>query len=64
MKMAECFWLLSDEMLKPFPEVASKYPPIIVARPNLMKPVLEDSDLVGWIYRRGLGNSFTCCRNR
>lgn len=52
LKMQECFWLLSDETFKPFPEAAkaSSYPPVIVARPNLMRPVIENGELMGWVY--------------
>jgi len=45
----ECFWLLGDDLNVPFPE-ASKRPfqPIIVARPDRMRPVLEDGKIAAW----------------
>ena len=58
LKMQECFWLLSDESLVPFPEVRESYPPIIVARPNCMRPVLEDGQLLGWTYTQPGGREY------
>jgi hypothetical protein len=51
LKMQECFWLLSDEVIAPFPEVKTEYPPIIVARPDMMREVIERGELIGWVFR-------------
>lgn len=59
LKMRECFWLLSDEMLKPFPEVAETFPPIIVARPDMMREVVEDGEVVGWVFTRPGGKQYS-----
>lgn len=58
MKMKECFWLLSDETLKPFPEMAKSYPPVIVARPQYMRAVIEDGELVGWVFTQPGGRQY------
>jgi hypothetical protein len=51
----ETFWILGDESLVPFPEVRERLPRIIVARPDDMRHVVEDGELVGWEYRDGQG---------
>ena len=58
LKMAECFWLISDEMFKPFPDVASTFPPVIVARPQYMRPVIEDNNLMGWVFTQPGGKMY------
>ena len=50
LKIAECFWLLDDSTLVPFPEARTTYPPVIVARPDRMRHIVEDGKLVGWVY--------------
>lgn len=49
MKLQECFWILSDTALLPFPEVRKGVPePIIVARPDRMRHIVENNQLIGW----------------
>jgi hypothetical protein len=49
MKIQECFWLLGDRVKLPFPEVdQSPYEPIIVARPDRMRPVLAGGQIAAW----------------
>jgi phage portal protein BeeE len=55
----EVFWLLSDELLVPFPEARTKLPPIIVARPDRMRQVVEDGELTGWVYTVPGGRAYT-----
>jgi hypothetical protein len=50
LKMAECFWLLDDSTLVPFPEARTAFPPVIVARPDRMRHVVEKGQVVGWVY--------------
>lgn len=45
----EAFWLMGDDMLRPFPEVAS-FTPLILARPDRMREVIAGNDLAGWQY--------------
>lgn len=51
----ECFWLLDDTALVPFPEVRTALPQLILARPDRMRHVEADGELAGWEYtdRRG-----------
>ena len=46
----ECFWLLDDTWLRPFPEVATNWPPIILARPDKMRHIVKNGILEGWEY--------------
>src|SRR5690606_7002680 len=46
----ECFWLLGDDWLVPFP-AASARSQLIVARPDCMRHVVVAGELVGWEYR-------------
>lgn len=46
----EAFWLMDDSSLRPFPEV-SMFSPLIVARPDRMREIVERGELVGWQYR-------------
>jgi len=50
LKMQECFWLLDDSTLVPFPEARQSYPPVIVARPDRMRHVIENGRLAGWVF--------------
>ena len=49
-KLQECFWVLADnEVRVPFPEVkANPYAPIIVARPDRMRPTVEGNNITAW----------------
>ena len=60
----ECFWLLSDEMMAPFPEARAGratgagnkgFAQIIVARTDRMRHVVEGGELVGWVFTDGGG---------
>ncbi|MDR3459559.1 MAG: phage portal protein [Verrucomicrobiae bacterium] len=49
-KLQECFWLLADKGARvPFPEVkANPYAPIIVARPDRMRPTKQGNQIIAW----------------
>lgn len=49
LKLKECFWLLGDDALVPFPDV-QKLPYIIVARPDRMRHIVENGEVTGWDY--------------
>jgi len=58
LKLSECFWILDDTALLPFPDVAKNpFPQIIVARPDRMRHIVENGKLIGWEYRDGQGKS-------
>ena len=58
LNMAECFWVLADGQKVPFPEVSrNPYKPIIVARPDRMRPTIEDGEIIGWTFTRGGGKT-------
>lgn len=53
-KMAgEAFWILGDDAHVPFPAVRTRFPKMILARPDRMKHVTEGGALVGWQYTDG-----------
>jgi hypothetical protein len=49
-KLAECFWVMADDDARvPFPEVKTNpYAPIIVARPDRMRPTVQQNKIVAW----------------
>lgn len=48
-QMQECFWLLGDRVKLPFPEAKqSPFEPIIVARPDRMRPVIQGGEIASW----------------
>jgi len=49
-KLAECFWVMADDGARvPFPEVkANPYAPIIVARPDRMRPTVQQNKIIAW----------------
>lgn len=53
----EDFIILQPEFTVPFPEVAGSrnYPPLILARPEYMRAVIENNELIGWEYRGAKG---------
>ncbi len=56
----EAFWLLSDEMSVPFPEVRKgKIPPLVVARPDRMRHVVENGVLIAWVFTDAGGKQYT-----
>jgi hypothetical protein len=58
MKLSECFWILDDRALVPFPDVAKNpFPQIVVARPDRMRHIVENGMLIGWEFRDGQGKS-------
>jgi len=60
MKLTECFWLLDERAVKPFPEVdATPFPQLIVARPDCMRHVVQDGRIVAWEYHTGKGQRYT-----
>jgi SPP1 gp7 family putative phage head morphogenesis protein len=44
----EAFWLLDDRWAVPFPETQSSLPPLIVARPDQVRPVMAGLDVAYW----------------
>lgn len=56
----ECFWLMGDEALKPFPEAGGRIGKLILARPDRMRHVVDRAApgmaprLEGWEYTDGL----------
>ncbi len=47
--MQECFWILGDQVKLPFPEAAKNpFAPIIVPRPDRMRPTLENGEIIAW----------------
>jgi len=58
----ETFWLLTDEMLVPFPETRNTEhgtrPQIIIARPDRMRHIIEGGQLVGWSFNDADGKTF------
>ena len=60
LKMQECFWLLAAGARLPFPEVAANpFRPIIVARPDRMRPTIEDGEIVSWTFIQSGGRTYT-----
>lgn len=55
----ESFWILDDSALVPFPEVRTKVPQVIVARPDRMRHIVENGELKGWEYRDAKGMPHT-----
>jgi SPP1 gp7 family putative phage head morphogenesis protein len=55
----EYFWLLDDSFLAPFPEARTAWPPLIVARPDRMRHVIDHGQLVGWVFTDGQGQRHT-----
>lgn len=51
----EAFWLLDDSAAVPFPEVREKMPQLILARPDRMRHVVVDGELIGWEFIDGSG---------
>lgn len=59
MKMQECFWLLGDRVKVPFPEAkTAKFEPIIVARPDMMRAVIEQGQIIGWRFTDWSGKAW------
>jgi SPP1 gp7 family putative phage head morphogenesis protein len=56
----ECFWLLGDDALLPFPEVRGSKPlsPMILARPDRMRHVVENGQIVAWEFRAPNGRTY------
>jgi hypothetical protein len=57
MKLRECFWVLADEGQRvPFPEVKTNpFAPIIVARPDRMRPTVEAGKIIAWNFTDASG---------
>lgn len=53
----EAFIILGDDSLVPFPEVRDAMAPVLVARPDRMRHVVQGGRLVGWEYTDGDGRS-------
>lgn len=49
----ECFWVLDDSSVVPFPEVRERFPQLILVRPDRMRHVVHDDRLEGWEYTDG-----------
>ena len=56
-KLQECFWVMFDDTQRvPFPEVsANPFNPIVVARPDRMRPTVEGGKIVAWIFTDASG---------
>ena len=56
-KLAECFWVLADDGVRvPFPEVKTNpFAPIVVARPDRMRPTVEDGKITAWNFTDASG---------
>lgn len=54
----ECFWLLDDTALVPFPEARTAFPKLVLARPDQMQHVEADGELIGWKYTTNKGRSY------
>lgn len=56
-KLQECFWVLADQDARvPFPEVkANPYAPIIVARPDRMRPTVAAGKITAWNFTDASG---------
>jgi phage portal protein BeeE len=54
----ECFWVLDDTFLAPFPGSRRGAPsPMILVRPDRMRHVVKNEQLVGWELKDGKGNA-------
>lgn len=62
----EVFYLMDDSWLLPFPEVRNLggYTPIIIARPDRMKHVVRNGQLVEWVYNDGSGRRITIAKDQ
>ena len=59
LKLEECFWLLSDTALVPFPQARTSLDKIIIAQPRRMRHVIEGGVLIGWTYTDLQGKAWT-----
>ncbi len=51
LNMSECFWVMDDAIRLPFPTATQNPPaPIRVARPDRMRPTVEDGEIIGWTF--------------
>jgi hypothetical protein len=58
LKMQEAFWVMADKTrMVPFPEVANGFPQITIARPDRMRPDIEDGEIVGWTFTKAGGRT-------
>jgi len=58
--MQECFWLIGDQVKIPFPEVSKRaFAPIIVARPDRMRPILDNGQIDAWAFTDYSGKVWT-----
>lgn len=57
MKLDECFWILADsEDRVPFPEMkANPFAPLIVARPDRMRPAIDGGEITAWNFTDASG---------
>ena len=54
----EVFWILTDEMMVPFPEVRNAAK-VVVARPDRMRHVVVGGVLEGWVWTDAAGRQIT-----
>jgi len=59
-KLQECFWVLGDKDVRvPFPDVKTNpFAPIIVARPDRMRPTVEDGKITAWNFTDAAGRAW------
>jgi hypothetical protein len=51
LNMQECFWVMDDAIRIPFPNAAENpSAPIRIARPDRMRPTVEDGEIIGWTF--------------
>ena len=51
LNMQECFWVMDDAIRIPFPTAAENpHAPIRVARPDRMRPTVEDGEIIAWTF--------------
>lgn len=51
----EAFLILGDDALVPFPEVRPVMAPLVIARPDRMRHLVRDGQLLGWEFTDGSG---------
>ena len=52
----EAFWILDDTWALPFPDAQAKFGKIIIVRPDSMREIVENGELIGWALKEANGN--------
>lgn len=53
----ECFWLLGDDWLTTTNRRGSLAQPFLIARPDRMRPVIEENQVAGWMFTDASGRT-------